>query len=207
MRLALFTFGAGALALLLLAIAGPVYRVGFPLAAAFTLLRWAAYAGIAAAALALVGVAVSYWHGRRAATLLAVVGLAMACIAAGVPYYWLRTAMSRPPIHDISTDLENPPTFVAVLPLRKDAPNGVEPSRETAEQQRKGYPDITPLTLPQPPGVVFDRALQIVQEMGWQIATADRAAGRVGGHRYHPLVRLQGRHRAAAHALGLGHAG
>jgi uncharacterized protein (DUF1499 family) len=179
MRFQLFALGAGAFALLLAASAGPSYRLGLPLAAALTLLRWAAYAGLAAAALSLVAAGVSYWRGRRWATVLAVAGLAMACAAAGIPYYWLRASMTRPQIHDISTDLDNPPTFVAVLPLRKDAPNGVEPRRDTAEQQRKSYPALMPLTLSQPPGAVFDRALEVVQELGWRIVAADRAAGRL----------------------------
>ena len=179
MRFPLFTFAAGAFALLLLALAGPSYRLGVPLAAAFTLMRWAAYAGAAAGALSLVAAGLSYWRRRRGATAVAVLGLTMAGTAVAVPYYWLRETRRLPPIHDISTDLENPPAFVAVLPLREGAPNSVQPSRDTAEQQRKAYPDIMPLTLPEAPGVVFDRALGIAQEMGWRIVSADRAAGRL----------------------------
>ena len=179
MRLALISFGAGAFALLLLAVAGPFYRVGLPLAAALTLMRWAAYAGVGAGALCLVGAGLAYRKGRPAAAALALLGLSMAIAATAIPYSWLRASTSHPQIHDISTDLENPPAFVAVLPLREEAANSVEPNRDTAEQQRRGYPDIMPLTLPQPPGAVFDRALQVVQEMGWQIVAADRGAGRL----------------------------
>src|SRR6185436_9539533 len=131
-RFPLFTFAAGAFALLLLALSGPLYRLGVPLAAALTLMRWAAYAGAVAVSLSLVALVMSYWRRRRGAAAIALFGLAMAGTAVGVPYYWLRADRTLPPIHDISTDLENPPTFAAVLPLRKDAPNSVEPSRDTA---------------------------------------------------------------------------
>src|SRR5262245_17407547 len=95
-RFPLFTLAAGAFALFLVAIAGPLYRMGAPLAAAFTLLRWAAYAGAAAVALSLVAVVMAYWRRRRGATAVALLGLAMAGTAVGVPYYWLRADRTLP---------------------------------------------------------------------------------------------------------------
>jgi hypothetical protein len=35
----------------------------------------------------------------------------------------LRAARQAVPIHDVTTDVDDPPTFVAILPLRADAPN------------------------------------------------------------------------------------
>src|SRR6185436_20795289 len=89
-RFPLFTFAAGAFALLLLALSGPLYRLGVPLAAALTLMRWAAYAGAVAVSLSLVALVMSYWRRRRGAAAIALFGLAMAGTAVGVPYYWLR---------------------------------------------------------------------------------------------------------------------
>src|SRR5256885_16242609 len=40
-----------------------------------------------------------------------------------MPWHWLQLARRVPPIHDISTDLEHPPEFVAGLPLPAGAPN------------------------------------------------------------------------------------
>jgi uncharacterized protein (DUF1499 family) len=167
------------LALFLLAMAGPAYRVGVPLPTAFALLRWGAYAGVGAFVL---GLAVAVWAYRRGSTKHA--GLAGAAALAGliafvVPFQWQRTAQRVPPIHDISTDLENPPAFEAVVPLRADAPNSLERPPIVAQQQREGYPDLAPITLPQPPADVFDRALAVAQDAGWEIVTADKSTGRI----------------------------
>jgi uncharacterized protein (DUF1499 family) len=87
---------------------------------------------------------------------------------------------SLPFIHDISTDLEQPPEFVDVVPLRADAPNPVaHPGEETAAQQRQGYPDIRPLELDLAPEQAFDRALATAREQGWEIVAAVPEEGRI----------------------------
>jgi uncharacterized protein (DUF1499 family) len=48
-----------------------------------------------------------------------------------------------------------------------------------AEQQRRAYPDIVPLTLALQPGAVFSRTLDTARRMGWTIVAADDAAGRI----------------------------
>jgi uncharacterized protein (DUF1499 family) len=89
-------------------------------------------------------------------------------------------ARSVPPIHDISTDTEDPPQFVAVLPLRANAPNPPHyAGQDTAHEQRKAYPDIQPLVLAVPTQVAFNRARDVAQSLGWQIMGADAGAGRI----------------------------
>ena len=48
-----------------------------------------------------------------------------------------------------------------------------------AQQQREGYPDLAPATLPVPRDQAFDRALAVAQAEGWEIVTADKASGRI----------------------------
>jgi uncharacterized protein (DUF1499 family) len=55
----------------------------------------------------------------------------------------------------------------------------VYPGNATADQQKRGYPDIKPLELPLPPADAFARALDAAKGMGWEIAAADAAAGRI----------------------------
>jgi hypothetical protein len=101
-------------------------------------------------------------------------------VAAGVPWYWQRRAREVPPIHDISTDTADPPEFVAILPLRADAPNPAEyggPAIAAAQQQ--AYPDLQPLALPRPPEAVFGRAVEAARRAGWEIVASDSAAGRI----------------------------
>jgi len=180
MTLALLACAIAALALLLLGAAGPLYRIGvLSLPNAFTLLRWAAYGGIAASVLGLPAGLLAYRRGARVATLLGAAAVIAGLAAFGIPYQWLRAARSVPPIHDVTTDLENPPAFEAVIPLRADAPNSLERPAVLTEQQRQGYPDLAPITLPIPSDRAFDRALAAAQESGWRIVTADKGSGRI----------------------------
>jgi uncharacterized protein (DUF1499 family) len=178
-RFPLLALVAAALGLLLLAAAGPLYQAGASLPTAFALLRWGAYVGLGAAALGLAAGVVAYRARRHAGTAIALVALIAGVAAAWVPFSWQRRAQSVPPIHDISTDLENPPAFEAIPPLRADAPNTLERPPELADLQRQGYPDLAPVTLPVPLDQAFDRALAVAQNSGWEIVTADKSAGRI----------------------------
>lgn len=180
MILALLACAIAALALLLLGAAGPLYRIGvLSLPNAFALLRWAAYVGIAASILGLLAGVLAYGRGARVAALLAATALLGGLAAFGIPYQWQRAARSLPPIHDVTTDLENPPAFEAVISLRADAPNSLERPPALAEQQRQGYPDLAPIILSIPSDQAFDRALAAAQDAGWRIVTADKGAGRI----------------------------
>ena len=180
MRLAQIACGVGLLGLVLLASAGPSYRVGIlSLTNAFTLLRWAAYAGVAAVLLGAIAAGLAYRRHLRVQMVVAAPALLAGLVALGVPFELQRRARAAPPIHDISTDLENPPTFEAILPLRADSPNDLERTSDLTELQRHGYPDLAPVTLPIPLDQAFDRALAVAQEAGWQIVTADKSSGRI----------------------------
>jgi uncharacterized protein (DUF1499 family) len=180
MRLALVACAAATLGLILLAVAGPSYRIGvLSLANAFILLRWAEYAGIAAAVLGLIAASLGYARHVRVQFLVAIPAFFAGLVAVGVPFEFQRRGRNVPPIHDISTDLENPPVFEAVVPLRADASNSLERTSEVTEMQRRGYPDLAPITLPIPVEQAFARALAVAQEEGWQIVTADKGTGRI----------------------------
>ena len=144
----------------------------------FQLLRWSEYTGIAALVLALAGLAVPRIRRGRLPLLIAtfLVGVAVAWF----PWQWQRTARSVPPINDITTDMENPPAFVVLIPARAglSVPT-IYPGAATAEQQKRGYPDLKPLELKEPPATAFVRALDAAKAMGWEIAAADAGAGRI----------------------------
>ena len=86
----------------------------------------------------------------------------------------------KPPIHDISTDTQQPPQYVAVLPLRANAPNKTEYGGEAiAARQREAYPEVQPLVLEMAPPQAFERSLATVRTMGWDLVEADAASGRI----------------------------
>jgi uncharacterized protein (DUF1499 family) len=180
MRFALWACGIAAIALTLLALAGPSYRIGLSsLETAFGLLRWAAYIGGIGAIAALAAAWRAYRLRAWGALAVAALSILVAATAFGVPLEWVRRARNVPPIHDISTDLENPPLFDAVVPLRADAPNTLDRPDSLLQQQREGYPDIAPITLSAPLDQAFNRALDAAQEEGWDIVTADKSTGRI----------------------------
>jgi uncharacterized protein (DUF1499 family) len=97
-----------------------------------------------------------------------------------IPWSWKQRADRVPPIHDITTDLADPPAFEAVLPLRQDAPNPSEYGGDSiAAQQREAYPDLGPLTLDLPLDAAFRRAQEAARDMGWEIVDSDPARGRI----------------------------
>ena len=180
MTLALLACATAALGVTLLGVAGPAYRIGvLSLPNAFTLLRWAAYVGVAAMLVGLLAGLLASRRGARVTTLLASVAFLAGVAAFGIPFEWQREARNVPPIHDITTDLDNPPSFEAIVPLRADAPNTLDRPPTLAGQQRQGYTDLAPITLSIPLDRVFDRALAAAQEAGWRIVAADRGSGRI----------------------------
>lgn len=92
----------------------------------------------------------------------------------------IMAAFRVPPIHDITTDTDNPPLFVDILPLRADAPNTADYGGETlAAMQKAAYPEIIPVILPVPPSEAFTRAQKIIEARGWTLVSANTDAGRI----------------------------
>lgn len=146
----------------------------------FSILRSAAYFGLATAAggalLLIVALVVRRW--RSVPPL--VVAIALGGVTVAVPWLHLREAQRLPPIHDITTDTLNPPRFVDILPLRRDAPNSAEYGGDTvAGLQMGAYDDIGPITYQLPPQEVFPRVLAIVKDLGWTVVAAVPDAGRI----------------------------
>ena len=146
----------------------------------FSVLRWAVYVAIAAVIVSLSG-AVLCWRGSvRRGLIMAVVALVISLPVIIVPQLWKHTAHLVPPIHDITTDVVNPPQFVSILALRADAPNSVQYGGDIiAAKQQTAYPDIKPVFVAAAPAIAFDAALHTAKEMGWNIVAKDPSQGRI----------------------------
>lgn len=80
------------------------------------------------------------------------------------------TAKSVPFIHDISTDTQNPPVFVAAKEARTAGDHAVEyKGEEIAKLQKAGYPNLTTVELDETPENALTKTKQIAQQMGWQV--------------------------------------
>ncbi|MEO6799734.1 MAG: DUF1499 domain-containing protein [Rhodanobacter sp.] len=179
MKFAHIAIALAIVAAALLLVAGPGTRLAlWDFGTGFSLMRWAAFTGLAAAASALVILLVPRL--RRGHGFMLGVALVLGLGVAFVPWNNLRQAKTVPPIHDISTDTTNPPAFVAILPLRAKAPNqAAYGGPEVARQQVQAYPDIRPYLTKEAPRQAFDRALRAARAMGWQIVASDPASGRI----------------------------
>ena len=146
----------------------------------FAIFRWTLYGGLGAAVVALAGLVLALLARAGRTALLSLATLALLAAVAVVPVTHLRAAGRVPPIHDITTDLDDPPRFVAVLPRRQGAPNSAEHGGAAlAAQQRAGYPDLGPARFTAPPDRVFARAVDVARDLGWEIVATVPAEGRL----------------------------
>ncbi|MDR9415999.1 MAG: DUF1499 domain-containing protein [Gracilimonas sp.] len=110
---------------------------------------------------------------------LIAVGLASLALL-NIGYWYSEIQKGYPPIHDISTDLVNPPEFRAIAPLREEAPNPVEyAGAETAEAQREFYTDLSPITVSLSYEEAYERALEAARDMPWILVGESKNEGRI----------------------------
>lgn len=142
------------------------------------LFKWSVYLGIAGAVLGVLGGAALKTAQRKSAWLgLTAVILGLAAIS--VPLGMRNKASKLPYIHDISTDTIDPPSFVAVAPLRADADNPVEYDEAASAPQRKAYPDIQTIRVTESAEQAYAAALASVRALGWELVDARPEEGRI----------------------------
>lgn len=110
-----------------------------------------------------VAVVMGIWawrHGSSSGVIAAIIGALIML----PPAFGIVSAMGKPMIHDISTDLADPPRFetLAVAPY--------DPA--IASIQRKAYPDVQPITVASSSSDALNRARAIAEENGWTIASS-----------------------------------
>jgi uncharacterized protein (DUF1499 family) len=137
-------------------------------------MQWAAYVAVAAVVFGLLALVLGGARTRAA------IGTVVAVGVFAVPWTLRRSAQAVPPIHDITTDTDDPPRFVGVLARRAGAANPPEyAGAETAAQQKQAYPDLLPIAVPEPPERAFERARAAAESLGWEIVAAEPSEGRL----------------------------
>lgn len=177
-RFALFGFLLATIFVLVVILAGPGTRLGlWNFRTGLSMVLYGGIGGAVGALISLIGCILTRPGSARRGFSWALFGLLIGLAGGGYPLSKVRKAFSSPPIHDITTDIDNPPQFKDVLPLRKGALNKAEyGGPEVAALQRKGYPDIGPLILQLSPDQTFERALRTAREMNWEIDGADQGS-------------------------------
>ena len=158
---------------LMVVLPGLLYQFfGLDLGTAFTVLRYGVYVGGAALVLILLQILFARKNMRLGSTFIYAL---LALIAVGLPLSMMSKGKSVPPIHDITTDVQNPPQFDAILPLRKEAPNpATYAAGEITEQQLRAYPDIKTQVFALSIDKLFPEAVNSVEALGWDIAAKNK---------------------------------
>ena len=104
-----------------------------------------------------------------------------------------------PPIHDITTDVADPPMFEQALLLRGDGTNPIDLDADDINQQLAAYPEVKTLRTDLSIEQAFERAEQLATKMGWEVTRSDLNAGvieavdttRVMGFKDDVVIRLR----------------
>jgi uncharacterized protein (DUF1499 family) len=182
-------FIAGIIAAILLVVAGPGYRLRIlPLLPALltTVLGFLLF--VLSFVLGVIGLIAG--GARLAKSPAMMIVLALSLVFTVVASIVITRGRGTPAIHDITTDLEDPPAFKDAIPLRSAAGalNPPEYQRvgklgsqeiNVPEAQRAAYPDVQPLVLPQPPAEATQLAHDVARDMGWDIVSVAPSEGRV----------------------------
>lgn len=171
-KLALF---AAAIAFVMFLIGGPGHRFGlWDYEMGFTLLRYSAFIGIGAAILGAIPILQVIWREHRITSLIAVViGLFVMMNLQG----YINKARQLPAIHDISTDLDNPPQY-QVIEARDEAERGFTDAQHRALQEVY-YGDIQSLISSKTVSDATKAMHEVLVEMEMDIIALDADAGRI----------------------------
>lgn len=120
----------------------------------------------------LVGVIAFFMKKRDRGTWFALSGILPAILLVAIA----GGGLSVPPINDISTDLDNPPEFVAALDLEPNKDRDMDYPEEFKEQVRDFYTDLKPLTIDASPAEAYEKALNAAKaHSDWTITREDAA--------------------------------
>jgi uncharacterized protein (DUF1499 family) len=183
-RAAALTVAALALAVLSglgVVASGPAHRLGLLGARwALGLFGLAALLGFAAAVLAAWGIGLALTAGAWRSVVGSGLALLLALGATAPLLIMVRAAAAVPVIHDVTTDTENPPQWVALQSSRAASENGAAYGGiAVATRQKLAYRDLAPLMLARPPDRAFARAEAAARALGWRIVAAAPAEGRL----------------------------
>lgn len=153
------------------------------------------FAGLAALGVALIGMLVFIWglvkrhpQSRYNALWAVILGL----LPVAVPLLTVgRSNFDVPPIHDITTDMQNPPAYQAVLSLREEGDNSPEYDGEgVAKLQREAdiYSDIMPLQLEIPVARATEISAKVAEDLGWRVVALEPQRGHLEAVDRTPLL-------------------
>lgn len=109
-------------------------------------------------------------------------GLAILLVLVPVVNQYANPPVKRvpgPPLNDISTDTQTPPSFNAVIPLRPAKSNTVEYPDTAANRQKQLFPDIKSIQSSLTKKQAFNLAFKIVKNNDWDIVSESVEKGTI----------------------------
>tara|TARA_R110002072_G_scaffold10845_1_gene50242 strand:+ start:489 stop:1217 length:729 start_codon:yes stop_codon:yes gene_type:complete len=88
------------------------------------------------------------------------------------------SAGDYPAIHDISSDVDDPPAFTsAAAKIRPPGTNPVDINPEALAIQREAYPDLATIITEESPAEAFEHASRVAESLDWVIYNSDPHIG------------------------------
>jgi hypothetical protein len=114
-------------------------------------------------------------------TPMSILAVGISAVLVIVTGWHIAVALRTAPIHDITTDSNDPPSLVAAVALRGPHTNPVVyGGSKIAEWQKRFYPDIAAVVLPDViPADAFVRAMRAASSEGLTIIATEPAEGRI----------------------------
>lgn len=143
----------------------------------FSILRYTVFLALAVFVAGLI-VSVMQRKSNPAGSKAARVGVLLSLLPLALIASQIVTARSVPPIHNISTDVVNPPQFDKVIALRGEGSNPhAYDIAQLAELQSKAYPDVKTFYTSDSIGEAQLKAVAAVQALGWELVNNDPQKG------------------------------
>ena len=150
-------------------------------------LPWTALTALITLILAIVFIVLNRRKGQKTRWPLLGLGILGSLGFLGFLIPYVSAILTLPAIHDITTDLADPPQFTA-LTLRDDNwdnipgaddsdMRGMNPRQRWATVHQDAYPDIRSVRIDQPVAVVIEKAKRLAEDRGWEIVSVDPALG------------------------------
>lgn len=86
-------------------------------------------------------------------------------------------AKGVPPIHDITTDMQNPPLLTQAKQFRHASHNSVAYNNDNVELQQQAYPNITPFMVNLAPEKVLPVVEIVMKNLGWHLYETNSSQG------------------------------
>jgi len=107
-------------------------------------------------------------------------GGALALVAGVFFFALMGRGRGAPRINDFTTDLDDPPTYVAAGNVPANAGRDMAYPRDFAAEQRQCCADLHPARVAAPPAQAYERALAVAKAMPhWEVTRADPSSGTI----------------------------